>query len=268
MSNLNTKQTCTLSPALINPQSELHQAKLSEVAVSISINGISQAVMMASPQHLKDFALGFSLSEGLILSSSEVLDIVVHSHKYGWQVELLVLARVHHRLKQRRRTMAGPSGCGLCGLDSIEAAMTLSTSPNKALNNTAHQQAKIPTESVIIQAKAALPALLQTAGSIRGNHCAAFFDLSAKLIALREDVGRHSALDKLLGCLTINNQITADGFALISSRCSHDLIAKAARLSLTTLVTLAQPTDLAVSSARKTRLILFCFQHGQLKRYA
>ena len=259
MSNLNTKQTCTLSPALINPQSELHQAKLSEVAVSISINGISQAVMMASPQHLKDFALGFSLSEGLILSSSEVLDIVVHSHKYGWQVELLVLARVHHRLKNRRRTMAGPSGCGLCGLDSIEAAMTLSTSPNKALNNTAHQQAKIPTESVIIQAKAALPALLQTAGSIRGNHCAAFFDLSAKLIALR---------DKLLGCLTINNQITDDGFALISSRCSHDLIAKAARLSLTTLVTLAQPTDLAVSSARKTRLILFCFQHGQLKRYA
>ena len=112
-------------PITESSKQKLHQAQLLEVAVAISINGISQAVMMASPEHLKDFALGFSLSEGLINSSTDVLDIVVHSHECGWQVDLQVLARIQQQLKQRRRTMAGPSGCGLCGLDSIEAAMLI-----------------------------------------------------------------------------------------------------------------------------------------------
>jgi FdhD protein len=244
-------------------EKQLYQAQLLEVAVAISINGISQAVMMASPEHLKDFALGFSLSEGLINSRNDVLDIIIHSHACGWQVDLRVLARVQHQLKQRRRTMAGPSGCGLCGLDSIEAAMSLNLPQKKSI-----KALQLPSEQVIIQARDNLPALLKKSGGIRGNHCAAFFNLSAQMIALREDVGRHSALDKLLGCLSNKKQATDVGFALITSRCSHDLIVKAARLSLTTLVTLAQPTDLAVSSARKTQLALFCFQHGQLKRYA
>ncbi|MBA6251007.1 MULTISPECIES: formate dehydrogenase accessory sulfurtransferase FdhD [unclassified Colwellia] len=245
------------------PQKELHQAQLTEAAIAISINGISQAVMMASPEHLKDFALGFSLSEGLIHSVNEVLDIIVHSHVSGWQVDIMVLARVQHRLKQRRRTMAGPSGCGLCGLDSIEAAMSLHQPHQNEVKSF-----QLPSEKIIIQARDALPSILKKSGSVRGNHCAAFFDLSAKMIAFREDVGRHSALDKLLGCLSHKKLLTHDGFALITSRCSHDLIAKAARLYLTTLVTLAQPTDLAVNSARKSQIALFCFQHGQLKRYA
>lgn len=105
---------------------------------------------------------------------------------------------------------------------------------------------------MIIQAKDALPLLLKNLGCTRGNHCAIFFDLSAKMITFREDVDHHSALDKLLGCLSNKKQATDEGFALITSSCSHDLVAKAARLSLTTLVTLAQPTNLAVSSARKT----------------
>ena len=96
-------------PITESSKQKLHQAQLLEVAVAISINGISQAVMMASPEHLKDFALGFSLSEGLINSSTDVLDIVVHSHECGWQVDLQVLARIQQQLKQRRRTMAGPS---------------------------------------------------------------------------------------------------------------------------------------------------------------
>lgn len=241
-----------------------HQAQLLEVAVALSINGISQAVMMASPKNLKDFALGFSLSEGLINSRNDVLDIVVHAHECGWQVDLLVLARVQHQLKQRRRTMAGPSGCGLCGLDSIKAAMAL----NLPQETKVVSAFKLPTEQVIMQAKDTLPEIVKSSGGIRGNHCAAFFDLSANMLAFREDVGRHSALDKLIGCLSHKKQSMNEGFALITSRCSHDLIAKAARLSFSTLVTLAQPTDLAVSSARTTQLALFCFQYGQLKRYA
>lgn len=266
------KQLRIKSSAPVLLQTELQQAQLCEVAVSICINGISQAVMMVSPENLKDFALGFTLSEGLIYSANEVLDIVVQSHECGWQVDLQVLAKTQHRLKQRRRTMAGPSGCGLCGLDSIEAAMALNLPSEKAskpaLTQTVDKQSNLPSIETIIKAKDALPNILREAGGKRGNHSAAFFDLSGKVIAFREDIGRHSALDKLLGCLSKDNLITAKGFALITSRCSHDLIAKAIRLSLTTLVTLSQPTDLAVSSARKAGLILFCFQHGQLKRFA
>ncbi len=248
----------------VSKPEKLHQAQLSEIAVSICINGISQAVMMVSPKHLQDFALGFALSEGLINSITEVLDITVQSHECGWQVDLQVLARVQHRLKQRRRTMAGPSGCGLCGLDSIEAAMAINLPALKPLSSLI----KLPSDEIIIKARDVLPDILNKAGAVRGNHCAAFFDLSANVIAVREDVGRHSALDKLLGHLAKKEPHISEGFALLTSRCSHDLISKAVRVSLRTLVTLAQPTDLAVSSARKLGLVLFCFQHGELKRFA
>lgn len=254
----------TITSVIKVVKSELQQAQLCEAAVSISFNGISYAVMMASPTHLKDFALGFALSEGLINSASEVLNIVVHAHENGWQVDLQVLARTQHQLKQRRRNMTGPSGCGLCGLDSLEAAMDLKLSVNTHLN----KSIIFPSAAIITKAKEALPIILQKLSGTRGNHAAAYFDLSAKVIASREDVGRHSALDKLLGCLSKDGQPITDGFVLMTSRCSHDLIAKVARLNLSTLVTLAQPTDLAVSSARKTGIALFCFQHGQLKRFA
>jgi FdhD protein len=242
----------------------LQQAKLSEAAIVISFNGISHVVMMASPAHLKDFALGFALSEGLIGSVKEVLDTVVHSHDYGWQVDIQILASSQNRLKQRRRKMTGPSGCGLCGIDSLEAAMELSYSSNIELS----KNKVLPCEATIVKAKDALPIIVKKAGGTRGNHVAAYFDLSGNVMASREDVGRHSALDKLLGCLAKGIQPITEGFVLLTSRCSHDLIAKVARLNLFTLVTLAQPTDLAVNSARKAGIALFCFQYGQLKRFA
>jgi len=160
--------------------------------------------------------------------------------------------------------MAGPSGCGLCGVDSLQAAMTLNTEKINISDN----KHNVPPAKVIIRAKDDLPKILQNSGGTRGNHSAAFFDLSGQLVTYREDVGRHSALDKLLGCLSQQNQIKTAGFVLMTSRCSHDLVAKAARLSLTTLVTLAQPTTLAVESARNTQLALFCFQQKKLKRFA
>lgn len=258
------KNTNDLSPSTALSMHQLHQAQLSEAPVAISINGISQAVMMASPNNLKDFAIGFALSEGLIHDTQEILDMVTHAHDNGWQVDLQVLGRTNHQLKQRRRTMAGPSGCGLCGLDSIQAAMQLNTEQN----NQSNKAIISPSLEVIIQAKNDLPKIIDDLGGKRGNHSATYFDLTGHLIAHREDVGRHSALDKLLGCLSRSNQLTTAGFVLMTSRCSHDLVVKVARLSLTTLVTLAQPTTLAVESARKTKLALFCFQQKQLKRFA
>jgi len=258
------KEFNDLTLSTIQPITQLHQAQLDEAPIAISINEISQAVMMASPDNLKDFALGFALSEGFINSSQEVLDIVICAHDNGWQVDLQVLSRTVHKLKQRRRTMAGPSGCGLCGVDSIQTAMLLNTKRVKDLN----KNISLPSQKAIIQSKNNLSSIIQDCGGKRGNHSATYFDLSGQLIAHREDVGRHSALDKLLGCLSSNNHLTTAGFVLMTSRCSHDLVAKVARLSLTTLVTLAQPTTLAVESARKTQLALFCFQQNQLKRFA
>lgn len=238
----------------------LHQAQLSEVAVAVCFNGISQSVMMVSPNNLHDFALGFALTEGLINSTAEVLDIVIEKQALGWQLDLHVLSRTEHRLKQRRRTMAGPTGCGLCGIASINEAMSV---PTKALNSPT-----LPDVDIIINARDSLSKIQKNHQGVKGNHTAVYFDLQAQVIAVREDVGRHSALDKLIGSLYSNKQEHVAGFALLTSRCSHDLVIKAARAKLPMLVTLSQPTDLAVASAEQSGLALFSFQQGQLKRFA
>lgn len=239
---------------------EFHQPQLSEVAVALCINGISQTVMMVSPNNLHDFAMGFALSEGLIHSIEEVQEIVIESTPLGYEIDIKVFARVEYRLKARRRTMAGPSGCGLCGIESINEAMAL---PTKNTSKTV-----LPPTNVIIKARNSLTQIQKEHNGIKGNHCAVYFDLLANAISVTEDVGRHSALDKLIGCMYKNNQITTPGFALLTSRCSHDLVIKTVRANIPVLVTLAQPTDLAVASAKQTGLVLFCFQHQTLKRFA
>lgn len=245
---------------IASPLNLLHQAQLSEVAVAVCFNGISQSVMMVSPNNLDDFALGFALTEGLIESTAEVLDIVIEKQALGWQLDLQVLSRTEHRLKQRRRTMTGPTGCGLCGIASINEAMSL---PTKALISTL-----LPDVDTIVKARDSLSQIQKNHNGIKGNHTAVYFDLNANVIAIREDVGRHSALDKLIGSLYSNKQESVAGFALLTSRCSHDLVVKAARAEIPVLVTLSQPTDLAVASAINTGLVLFSFQQGQLKRFA
>lgn len=238
----------------------LHRAQLSEVAVSICFNGISQSVMMVSPGDLHDFALGFALTEGLINTTKEVLDIIIEQQPLGWQLDLQVLSRTEHRLKLRRRNMAGPSGCGLCGLESINEVMSLPTATVAS--------PVLPDTNIIIKARDTLAQVQENHNGIKGNHTAVYFDLKANVIAFREDVGRHSALDKLVGCLYSNKQEKMAGFALLTSRCSHDLVIKAVRADISVLVTLSQPTDLAVASAHHTGLVLFSFQQGQLKRFA
>ncbi len=236
------------------------QAKLEEAAIAVCINDISCAVMMASPSYLQDFALGFALSEGLITSPSEVLDISTSQHGQTFEVNIKVLARTQHTLKKRRRVLSGPTGCGLCGIDSIDNAMSLPTPVTST-------QATIPP-SIIEQAKAKLTDIQNANHCIQGHHSAVYFDLNANALAIREDVGRHNALDKLIGCLYAKNLISVAGFVLLTSRCSHDLVTKTARCNLPTLVTLGQPTNLAVSSALATNLNLFSFVHGKLTQFS
>ena len=261
------QSVCAVSTLFGSASEQLSDAtELQEAAIAICINGISQAVMMATPRDLEAFARGFAISEGLIANASDILDVEVEPIPDGWQAYIRVLAAAEHQLKARRRLMAGPSGCGLCGTDSVSAAITLP--------EVTQSTACVPDESAIRMAVQQLPEIQKQQGCIRGHHGAAFFDLHGCCIALAEDVGRHSALDKLIGRLlsqSLNKQQSNNrkpGFAVITSRCSHDLIQKSARSGLSNLVTLSPPTDLAVKSARQCGLKLFCFKRGELLRFA
>ena len=277
------QSVCAVSTLFGSASEQLSDAtELQEAAIAICINGISQAVMMATPRDLEAFARGFAISEGLIANANDILDVEVEPIPDGWQADIWVLAAAEHQLKARRRLMAGPSGCGLCGTDSVSAAITLP--------EVTQSTACVPDESAIRMAVQQLPEIQKQQGCIRGHHGAAFFDLHGCCIALAEDVGRHSALDKLIGRLLsrpLNKQQSGHksliglsglsgqsslpglpGFAVITSRCSHDLIQKSARSGLSNLVTLSPPTDLAVKSARQCGLKLFCFKRGELHRFA
>ena len=244
--------------------------QLSEIALAVCINGISQSVMMVSDTDLEDFAVGFALSEGFIKTIDEVRDITVEKLNQGKQINLTVSSQAEYSLKKRRRTLAGPTGCGLCGLESINEVMCLPTifsHQQIELESSQNQKQEVPNANIILSAKSSLDQLQQKYNGVRGNHCAAYFDLQGNNIGYREDVGRHSALDKLIGYLA-KNTVETNGFVMLSSRCSHDLVAKTARAKLPILITLAQPTNLAVSSALQTGLALFSFHQGQLKRFA
>jgi FdhD protein len=243
---------------------------LQEAAVAICVNGVCQSVMMATPSDLEAFALGFILSEGIVDNVNAVLDIDCEQQSNGWHVDITVKAASEYRLKQRRRLMAGPSGCGLCGVTSLDAAMTLPSRNMPGSDSRPHINA-LEQASIIRLSGNQVSSLQKQFNCTRGHHSAIFFDGEGLFIDLAEDVGRHSALDKLIGRLAKHQTkpLTAeDGFALLTSRCSHDLVIKASRSGIAALVTLGLPTDLAVQSAQQLSLPLFCFQYDQLKQFA
>ncbi len=244
----------------------LAQAKLTETPIAICINGISQAVMMASPIDLKDFAVGFVIGEGLIELASDVKNVSITKLQQGIEVDLTVLARTEHQIKSKRRQLSGSTGCGLCGVDSIDTAMTLPSLTSSTQT--------APSLEIIEQARLSLTDIQKAHDCIQGHHSAVYFDENGQFVAIREDVGRHNALDKLIGHIYRESNkpptpySSHRGFLLMTSRCSHDLVIKAARGKFNVLITLAQPTNLAVSSAQSIGLTLFSFVHGKLQQFS
>lgn len=256
----------TMSRTPSTPSQPLSAPELQEAPVAVCINGICQSVMMISPTDIEAFAYGFVLTEGLIAHPNEILHIDSIQQELGWQVDVRVLAEAEHKLKQKRRLMAGPSGCGLCGVDSLESAMAL---PEKASEQKLSNPNKFITldQKSILSAVDQLPNLQKQFACTRGHHGAAFFLPDAEFVDLAEDVSRHAALDKLIGRLAVKDSLPKEGFALLTSRCSHDLVLKASRAGIPGLVTLAPPTDLAVQSAQRVELPLICFKQGQMQQY-
>ena len=217
-----------------------------EVAVALSFNGSTQAVMMATPSDLEDFAHCFALTEG-IASGDEIQSVEVVDTGNGIDVQTWLAPEAEARLAARRRTMAGPVGCGLCGIDSIgEALREPLAVPHGGLTMTPVQ---------VMAAVAALPQGQPLHDLTRSAHCAGFWTGGA-LLATREDVGRHNALDKLAGWALRGGIATDRGAVVLTSRVSIDMVQKVAALGAPVLIAVSAPTADAVDLADHLGLTL------------
>ncbi|MBI5127987.1 MAG: formate dehydrogenase accessory sulfurtransferase FdhD [Rhodopseudomonas palustris] len=211
-----------------------------ETPVAISYNGGTHAVMMATPADLEDFAIGFSLSEGVIAAPAQIDSFEIVPLDDGIELRMWLGGDVADKLQQRRRHIAGPTGCGLCGVDSIAEALRPAAVVAPGGRFTPQQ---------IVAAIEAMPPLQKLNIETRAVHAAAFWTPARGIVGLREDVGRHNALDKLAGVLARQQVATGDGIVLLTSRVSVEMVQKTATLGAPLLVAVSAPTALAVRMA-------------------
>lgn len=217
-----------------------------EVPIAVECNGIGYAVMMATPDALEDFATGFLLTEGLA-TPEQVLDIDVHAIPGGMIVRATLPPDRLEPVLARARRRVSESSCGLCGIESIE----------EVLRPLPPVTTRIATSRAAIhKALAALDAHQPLAAATGAVHAAAFCTPDGAILCVREDVGRHNALDKLIGALARQGLSPGNGFFLLTSRCSYELVEKTVRADCPLLVTISAPTSLAVDRARDAGLVL------------
>jgi FdhD protein len=211
-----------------------------EAPVNILFGGIPFAVMMTTPTELEDFAIGFALTEGIIETVGDVRGVTVERAEQGFKVNVTLAGERLSAHLARGRAISGRTGCGLCGIEDLDHLPTLGVRVAVA-------------EPIAPPAiKAALRALDQNQplnAETRAVHGAAWCDRKGAIVALREDVGRHNALDKLIGALARSGASARDGFFVITSRCSFEMVVKAAVFGASTLVALSAPTSLAIERA-------------------
>jgi FdhD protein len=235
-----------------------------EVPVALVFNGISHTVMMATPKDLEDFALGFALSEGILASKSELYAVEQKKVELGIELHLEVSSACAWRLKERRRTLAGRTGCGLCGADSLSQVRQQLTAVKAQ-----------PIKAQAIQRAMSELQNWQTLQQLTGaTHAAAWADTQGNIQFVREDVGRHNALDKLIGCLVrqtfkenFENKFedkfkSISGFVCITSRASFEMVQKAVYLGSPLLAAVSAPTALAIETAQAHNLALAGFIRG------
>ncbi len=226
---------------------EIERQVIVEMPVAIEYNGIGYAVMMATPIDLEDFAIGFSLSERLIDHAGQILTVDVHQAELGWILRIQLPQENAEKVFARARQRVSESSCGLCGMDSLEEVMR----PLPRVT----AQIDVPNEAIFAALSSLRPH--QTLNAVTGSaHAAAFCGLDGSILMTREDVGRHNALDKLIGALATNGLDISSGFILLTARCSLELTQKAILANCPMLVTISAATDLAIDIAEKYGLKL------------
>ncbi len=240
-----------------------------ESAIALSVNGSTEAVMMATPADLEDFALGFLLTEGLIETPKDLVALEIIETLGGMEARMWLRPELTLRNAERRRRMMGPTGCGLCGIESLEAALRrpkpISPEPCVTLSP--------PDVAAALDALEGEQALGQVT---RAVHAAGFWSPEAGLVCVREDVGRHNALDKLAGALVRSDVDAGCGAVVLTSRVSVEMVQKTCAIGAPVLIAVSAPTTLAldlaaqaglclIGVARKDGFELFCDPAGRLK---
>ena len=234
-----------------------HDWVIDEAPVALVYNGVSHVVMMATPTALEDFAVGFSLSEGLLNGVDELRDLRVEHAEAGVSVQLEVSPRAFDRFKARRRQLAGRTGCGLCGIDSLQAFQD--TLPTPMLP--ARSARTTDLSAAVRRALQALPSSQALQARSGGCHAAAWATPEGQIACVREDVGRHNALDKLIGAMALAGPLPT-GVVVVSSRASHEMVSKCARMGVGALGAISAPTSLAIRLAQRSGLRLYGFCRG------
>lgn len=237
-----------------------HQWVLEETPVALVYNGITHAVMLASPHELADFALGFSLSENIIGHAREIFDIDIIVHDDSVEVAMRIDGAAFNRLKQTRRMRTGRTGCGLCGIESLhQFSRPVPVVPH----------CRRFAVSALQRAMAALPQHQHLHQLTGAAHAAAWADADGTLMLVREDIGRHNALDKLIGAMARAGLPAEQGFCVLTSRASYEMVQKAALAGMGMVAAVSAPSALAVRLAQQADVTLAGFvRHGAYSVYS
>ncbi|MCX7105889.1 MAG: formate dehydrogenase accessory sulfurtransferase FdhD [Methylococcales bacterium] len=221
-----------------------------EVPISLIYNQIPHVVMLATPTNLEEFALGFSITEGIIKSPHELLSARVYNRSNGIEVQLKIPEHRFDRLSDKGRNLTGRTGCGLCGASTLQQAI---------------RQPNTVKGELSVSAEDLRSALFDIGNHQKLNHITGAVHAAAWVVPgqgisdIREDVGRHNALDKLIGCLLRNNKDLSSGFIIITSRASYEMVQKTAWVGISLLAAISAPTGLAIRLANETGLTLIGF---------
>ncbi|MDB5564382.1 MAG: formate dehydrogenase family accessory protein FdhD [Tardiphaga sp.] len=218
-----------------------------ETALAITYNGGTYAVMMGSPDNLHDFAIGFSLSEGVVKSAAEIQSFEAVEFDDGIELRMWLATDTAEGISARRRQIAGPTGCGLCGIDSIAEAIKPAAIVGPG---------RVFAPEQIMAAMQDIPSLQKINIETRAVHAAAFWTPARGIVALREDVGRHNALDKLAGALAQDQVDASEGMVLLTSRVSVEMVQKTAAIGASVMVSVSAPTALAIRMAEAANITL------------
>lgn len=226
-----------------------------EVAVALTYGGSTQAVMMATPADLEDFGIGFSLTEGLAQGLDDIRSLDVIESAEGVEVRMRLAPERAETYSRRRRLLAGPTGCGLCGIESLAEAVRAPARAVPAVQ-------PVTARDIAAAMAALLPAQVMNAHT-RAVHAAGFWTRAEGLVAVREDVGRHNALDKLAGFLVRNGRTATDGIVVLTSRVSVEMIQKAAMIGAPVVAAVSAPTALAIRMADEAGITLVAVARGE-----